>query len=69
MESRSYWRSFGDRFAAWEDKRLADGKWISSGQAYSGAGMGRASDGGKLISLEVYLSVPTFLRRGIRIVV
>ncbi len=67
MESRRYWRSFVERFESWEDKRLADRKWIMSGPACSGAGSGRVANSGKLISLEVYLSVPTFLRRGIRL--
>lgn len=67
MESRNYWRCFGDRFGAWEEKRLADRKWNLIGRDYAGVGQGEDIGVGKGRKLEDYLSVPTFLRRGIKL--
>ena len=67
MESQKYWRCFGDRFEVWEEKRLLDRKWVVLGPADAGTRLGKDTESGKKISLEVYLSVPTFLRRGIKL--
>ena len=67
MESKKYWRNFEDSSEVWEEKRLLDRKWVVLGPGDAGSGFRGVAGGGKKTSLEAYLSVPTYLRRGIKL--
>ncbi len=62
MESRSYWQHYGE-LKKWPFERQAAGK---TGEKIAWEIF---MHGGRSMSLEVYLAVPTFIRRGLRIAV
>lgn len=66
MESRNYWHCFGTRFDVWARKMRDDQRWRLACRLGAGGDQGKTDLGGRGRSLEVYLSVPTFIRRGIR---
>ena len=68
MESRRYWQHYGE-LKRWPFERQATGRSSAAGKA------GKKNDreifvhGGRSMSFEVYLAVPTFIRRGLSIAV
>lgn len=69
MESSRYWQDFGVVM----DKTFMDGQERRGSSlarlTEQKGGSGKIVYGGRLISVDVYLAVPTFIRRGITIAV
>ncbi len=67
MESNRYWQEFGKVM----DRTLMNGeerRGLSSERLVEKKdGGGMIAYGGRLMSMDVYLAVPTFIRRGITI--
>jgi hypothetical protein len=66
MESRRYWQSYGE-LKKWPFDRQVAGRNSVAGQAVQGTGRDIFVHGGRAMSFEVYLTVPTFIRRGLQI--
>jgi hypothetical protein len=68
MESVRYWQDFGAVLAQVR-RNERNGRGAAPGQDPAGRKGGEVVYGGRHMSLDVYLAVPTFIRRGITIVV
>jgi hypothetical protein len=68
MESRRYWQRYGE-LKKWPFDRQAAGRSSVAGQADQGTAREIFVHGGRSMSFEVYLAVPTFIRRGLSIAV
>jgi hypothetical protein len=68
MESRRYWQCYGE-LEKWSFDRQATGRSFVAGPADQGTTREIFVHGGRSMSLEVYLAVPTFIRRGLQIAV
>ncbi len=69
MESSRYWQDFGEVM----DRMFVDGSArrgsTLAGQIEKKQGCGKINYNGRLMSVDVYLALPTFVRRGITIAV
>ena len=68
MESRRYWQCYG-KLRKWPFYRSAAGESYVVWQANQGTAREIFVHGGRSMSFEVYLTVPTFIRRGLSIAV
>ncbi len=68
MESSRYWQDFGEAM----DRMFVDGEagrgCVLSCQIEKKQACREIMYGGRMMSLDVYLAVPTFMRRGITII-
>lgn len=64
MESRGYWQGYGE-LEKWSSDHQAAGRSFPTGKADIGTDRDIFVYGGRCMSLEVYLTVPTFIRRGL----
>ena len=69
MESSRYWQDFEEEM----DRMFVDGSagrgFTLAGQIEKKQGCKAIIYGGRLMSMDVYLALPTFMRRGIKIAV
>jgi hypothetical protein len=67
MESSRYWQNFGEGKKMTTMNRQDSRRSVLQCRVEEKDGGEMIVYGGRLISLDVYLRVPTFIRRGIRI--
>lgn len=68
MESSRYWQNFGEAMERGGGDEVAGRGSARNRQLEKKKGCRAIMYGGRVMSMDVYLAVPTFMRRGITII-